>query len=92
MPKLSEVHVKGEVHVFLRELTDGQDIERHPHGDRDPSIVRSDPVVVADHELVEDATDVDHLLLDFHIPCAPLGGGEEEEGEDGEEGSEHHHG
>lgn len=88
---MSEVHVKGEVHVFLRELTDGQDIERHPHSDRDPSIVGSDPLVVADHELVEDATDVDHLLLHFHFHN-PLGGGEKEEREDGEEDSEHHYG
>ena len=87
MPKLSKVHVKSKVHEFLRKITDGQDIKGHPDCDGDASIVGSDPLVVADHELVEDGADVDHLLLRLHHP---LGGGEEEEGEDGEEGGGHH--
>ena len=54
MPKLAKVHVKGEVHVLLAEVTDAEDVEADAHRDGDAAIVGSHPPVVADLERVQD--------------------------------------
>ena len=54
MPKLAKVHVKGEVHVLLAEVTDAEDEERHPDCDGDAAIVGPHPTVVADLEIVQE--------------------------------------
>ena len=62
MPKLSEVHVECEVHVLLGQVADGEDVEGDPDRDGDAAVVGSDPLVVSDHELVEDGGDI-HLAI-----------------------------
>ena len=52
MPKLAKVHVKGEVHVLLAEVTDAEDVEADPHCDGDAAVVGSDSFVVTHHELI----------------------------------------
>ena len=59
MPKLAKVHVKGEVHVLLAEVTDAEDVEADPHRDGDAAVVGPHPPVVADLEGIEDVWDVD---------------------------------
>ena len=46
-PELPEVHVEGEVHELLRELSDGEDVEGDAHRDGDAAIVGPDSPVVA---------------------------------------------
>ena len=52
MPKLAKVHVKGEVHVLLAEVTDAEDVEADSHRDGDAAVVGSDSFVVTHHELI----------------------------------------
>ena len=59
MPKLAKVHVKGEVHVFLREVTNAEDVEADPHRDGDAAVVGPHSPVVANLEGVKDVWDVD---------------------------------
>ena len=59
MPKLAKVHVKGEVHVLLAEVTDAEDVEADAHRDGDAAIVGPHPPIVADLERVQDVRDVD---------------------------------
>ena len=53
-PELTEVHVKGEVHVFLREVTNAEDVEADAHRDGDAAVVGPHPPVVADLEVVQE--------------------------------------
>ena len=52
-PELSKVHVEGEVHELLRQLSDRENIERDSHSDWDTTIVRSDSSVITNLEGVE---------------------------------------
>ena len=45
-PELPEVHVEGEVHELLREVTDAEDVEGDSHGDWLASVVGADSSVV----------------------------------------------
>ena len=53
MPKLAKVHVKGEVHVLLAEVTDAEDVKADAHRDGDAAVVGPHPPVVADLEIVQ---------------------------------------
>ena len=66
MPKLAKVHVKGEVHVLLAEVTDAEDVEADAHCDGDAAVVGSDPLVITHHELIEDSGDIDRPIVLDH--------------------------
>ena len=66
MPKLAKVHVKGEVHVLLAEVTDAEDVEADAHCDGDAAVVGSDPLVITHHELIEDSGDIDWPIVLDH--------------------------
>ena len=66
MPKLAKVHVKGEVHVLLAEVTDAEDVEADAHRDGDPAIVGPHPLVITHHELIEDGGDIDRPIVLYH--------------------------
>ena len=57
-PELSEVHVKGKIHEFLWEVSDGENVKSDSNSDWGTAIVRSDSSVVANLEGVEDGRDV----------------------------------
>ena len=69
MPKLAKVHVKGEVHVLLAEVTDAEDVKADAHRDGDAAIVGPDPLVITHHELIEDGGDVDWTIVLDHPFC-----------------------
>ena len=46
-PELAEVHVEGEVHELLWELTDAEDVEGDPDCDWLASIVGTDSTIIA---------------------------------------------
>ena len=58
-PKLSKVHIKGEIHEFLWEVSDGENVKSDSNSDRDTAIVWSDSSVVANLEGVQNGGDVD---------------------------------
>ena len=68
MPKLAKVHVEGEVHVLLAEVTNAEDVEAHAHCDGDAAVVGADSLVIADHELIEDGRNIDWLGVRVHHP------------------------
>ena len=58
-PELSEVHIKGKIHEFLREVPDGENVKGDSNSDRGAPIVWSDSSVVTNLERVEDGGDID---------------------------------
>ena len=69
MPKLAKVHVKGEVHVLLAEVTDAEDVEADSHSDGDTAIVGPDSLVITHHELIEDCGHIDWSVVLDHPLC-----------------------
>ena len=69
MPKLAKVHVKGEVHVLLAEVTDAEDVEADSNSDGDAAIVGPDSLVITHHELIEDCGDIDWSVVLDHPLC-----------------------
>ena len=83
-PELSKVHVEREVHELLRQVSDGEDVERDAHSDGYPPIVGPHPPVVPDLEGVEQVGDVQPGVGgERETGVGPGGGGGEEGGGDG---------
>ena len=68
VPKLPEIHVKCKVHKLFGQIANWQNVQRHSDRDGDAAVVWPHPLVVADHELVEDVGHVDGRAI--HVLCA----------------------
>ena len=78
-PELSKVHIKGEIHEFLWEVSDGENVKSDSNSDWDTAIVGADSSVVANLEGVEDGGDVERAG-----GCDVQQGGEAEREQEGE--------
>ena len=62
VPELSEVHVEGEVHELLRQVSDGEHVEGDSYCDRLSAIVWTNSSVVTNLERVQDVRNIHGAL------------------------------